>query len=235
MYFASRRLATALASRAFAELPASGAPAVNALIELLQITILLVVAVPLLAIVQPFMAPVEGIGIIVITILLMVVVVTRSARQMQGQIRNATRLIAIALSGAADATAPRGGIIRGPRHRHDYAGQPAPRQRGVGRRLAELDLHTSTGAVVVAIGRGDSEVVVPTGDEILRARRRAGAVPAPTRMPSRSCSARLIRHARVEAARPAVTGSMQSAREIGCIIALAVITFSRLQHSFRRG
>ncbi len=65
MYFAARRLATALASRAFAELPQSGAPIRSALIELLQITILLVVAVPLLAIVQPFMEPVEGIGIIV--------------------------------------------------------------------------------------------------------------------------------------------------------------------------
>jgi CPA2 family monovalent cation:H+ antiporter-2 len=29
-------------------------------------------------------------------------------------------------------------------------------------------LHTNSGAVVVAIGRADSEVVVPTGDEILR-------------------------------------------------------------------
>src|SRR5208337_741869 len=95
----SRRLATALASRALAELPQRGASAVKALIELLQITILLVAAVPLLAIVQPFMAPVEGIGIIVITIALMIVVVTRSARQMQGQIRNAARLIATALRG----------------------------------------------------------------------------------------------------------------------------------------
>jgi CPA2 family monovalent cation:H+ antiporter-2 len=39
---------------------------------------------------------------------------------------------------------------------------------GVGKSLAELDLHTNSGAVVVAIGRGDSEVVVPTGDEVLR-------------------------------------------------------------------
>jgi monovalent cation:H+ antiporter-2, CPA2 family len=166
MYFASRRLATALASRAFAELPPSGAPAVSALIELLQITILLVAAVPLLAIVQPFMAPVEGIGIIVITIVLMIVVVTRSARQMQGQLRNATRLIATALRGApADAggdsyEVPGIGMITPVPLRAD--------SEGVGKRLSELDLHTNSGAVVVAIGRADSEVVVPTGDEILR-------------------------------------------------------------------
>jgi CPA2 family monovalent cation:H+ antiporter-2 len=166
MYFASRRLATALASRAFAELPPSGAPAVNALVELLQITILLVAAVPLLAIVQPFMAPVEGIGIIVITIVLMIVVVTRSARQMQGQLRNATRLIATALRGAPVEV---GG------HSYEVPGigmiTPVPLRadsEGVGKKLSELDLHTNSGAVVVAIGRADSEVVVPTGDEILR-------------------------------------------------------------------
>jgi len=39
---------------------------------------------------------------------------------------------------------------------------------GVGKKLSELDLHSNSGAVVLAIGRGDSEVVVPTGDEILR-------------------------------------------------------------------
>ena len=167
MYFASRRLATALASRTFAELPVSGAPAVSALIELLQITILLVAAVPLLAIVQPFMAPVEGIGIIVITIILLIVVVTRSARQMQGQIRAATRLIVRAL----------GTVHAGPDGELSYdvpgIGMITPislraESEGVGRRLSELDLHTNSGAVVVAIGRGDSEVIVPTGDEILQ-------------------------------------------------------------------
>jgi K+:H+ antiporter len=167
MYFASRRLATALASRAFAELPPSGAPAVNAMIELLQITILLVAAVPLLAIVQPFMEPVEGIGIIVITLVLMIAVVTRSARQMQGQLRNATRLIATALRGAPaefggeSYQVPGIGMITPVQLRAD--------SEGIGKKLSELDLHTNSGAVVVAIGRNDSEVVVPTGDEILRA------------------------------------------------------------------
>jgi monovalent cation:H+ antiporter-2, CPA2 family len=167
MYFGARRLASALASRAFAELPPSGAPAVSAVIELLQITILLVAAVPLLAIVQPFMEPVEGIGIIVITSVLMIVAVTRGARRMQGQIRNATHLIRVALQGA-----PAG--IDG-QQSYEVPGigmiTPVPLRAdsdGVGKKLSELDLRTSSGAVVVAIGRPDSEVVVPTGDEILR-------------------------------------------------------------------
>jgi monovalent cation:H+ antiporter-2, CPA2 family len=167
MYFASRRLATALASRAFADLPPHGAPAVGALIELLQITILLVAAVPLLAIVQPFMQPVEGIGIIVITIGLLIVVVGRSARQMQGQIRNATRLMRFALRGAhAGAEGAQSYEVPG-------IGMITPvslnaDSEGIGKSLAELDLHTNSGAVVVAIERGDSEVVVPTGEEVLR-------------------------------------------------------------------
>jgi CPA2 family monovalent cation:H+ antiporter-2 len=163
MYFASRQLAKALAARAFGELPADGAPAVNASIELLQITILLVAAVPLLAIVQPFMAPVEGIGIIVITIVLMIVIVTRSARQMQGQIRNATRLIRAALGGAHAADSyevPGIGMITPIPIRSD--------SEGVGKKLSDLNLHSNSGAIVLAIGRGDSEVIVPTGDEILR-------------------------------------------------------------------
>ncbi|MGH7922984.1 MAG: cation:proton antiporter [Candidatus Binatus sp.] len=167
MYFAARRLAAALALRAFAVAPPRGAPVKGALIELLQIAILLVVAVPLLAIVQPFLEPVEGIGITVIAILLMTVIVSRSAHQMQGQIRNATRLIATALSGArADARGARSYEVPG-------VGTITPislraGSEGVGKKLSELDLHTSCGAVVVAIGRGDSEVVVPTGDEVLR-------------------------------------------------------------------
>ena len=166
MYFASRRLATALASRALAELPQRGASAVKALIELLQITILLVAAVPLLAIVQPFMAPVEGIGIIVITIALMIVVVTRSARQMQGQIRNAARLIATALRGTR--TGAEGESYEVPGIGMITPVLVRPDSDGVGRSLAQLDLHTISGAVVVAIGRGDAEVVAASGDEILR-------------------------------------------------------------------
>ena len=230
MYFAARRLATALASRAFVELPESGAPVKGALIELLQITILLVVAVPLLAIVQPFMEPVEGIGIIVITILLMIVVVTRSARQMQGQIRNATRIIRLALSGAhADAD---GAQSYDGAHSYEVPGigmitpiSLRTDSEGVGKKLSELDLHTNCGAVVVAIGRGDSEVVVPTGDEILR----------PGDVLELAGSTEAVATARRLIDTPRAQNSKRRREISGCIIAAAVITFSRLQNSFSRG
>jgi CPA2 family monovalent cation:H+ antiporter-2 len=41
--------------------------------------------------------------------------------------------------------------------------------RAVGRSLADLNLRGSTGATVLAIARGDSGLLVPTADEILRA------------------------------------------------------------------
>src|ERR1019366_928304 len=124
MYFASRRLATALASRALAELPSRGASAV------------------------------------------MIVVVTRSARQMQGQIRNASRLIASALR--ATRTGAEGESYEVPGIGMITPVLVRPDSDGVGRSLAELDLHTISGAVVVAIGRGDAEVVAASGEEILR-------------------------------------------------------------------
>jgi CPA2 family monovalent cation:H+ antiporter-2 len=98
LYVGSRRLATALASRAFAHQPGSDTNAARALIELLQVTILLVVTLPLLAIVQPFLEPVEGVGVFVISTALMTIAVTRSARRMQGQLGNAARLIAAAMT-----------------------------------------------------------------------------------------------------------------------------------------
>ena len=43
-----------------------------------------------------------------------------------------------------------------------------PESGAVGKPLAEIDLPTNTGAVIVAIVRGDSNVVVPNPDEVIR-------------------------------------------------------------------
>ena len=165
LYFGSRRLASALASRAFPDLSGDEMSAENAMIELLHITILLVAAVPLLAIVQPFMEPVEGIGIIVITIVLMTIVVARNARKIQDQMPKAARLIAAALRGSPAQS----GSYEVPGIGRVTPVSVAPSSGGVGKRLSEIDLHNQSGAVVVAIGRDGSEIIVPTGEEVLRA------------------------------------------------------------------
>jgi CPA2 family monovalent cation:H+ antiporter-2 len=169
LYFGSRRLATALASRAFPTLSGDEVSAEEPMIELLHVTILLVAAVPLLAIVQPFMAPVEGIGVIVITIVLMTIVVFRNARKIQEQMPNAARMIAAALGGSRTTrSSAEGGAYEVPGIGRLTPVSVSPNSRGVGRKLSEIDLHTKTGAVVIAIGRDGNEVIVPTGDEILR-------------------------------------------------------------------
>ncbi len=169
LYLGSHRLATALASRAFPNLTRDEMSAANAMIELLHVTILLVAAVPLLAIVQPFMDPVEGIGIIVISIVLMAIVVARNARRMQNQMLNAARLIAAALR-----SLPAGSGAEGRAYEVPGIGRLTPVSVGpssvvVGKQLSEIDLHTNSGAVVVAIGRDGAEVIVPTGEEVIRA------------------------------------------------------------------
>ncbi|HYL60590.1 MAG TPA: cation:proton antiporter [Candidatus Acidoferrales bacterium] len=172
MYFGARRLATTLAFRAFPLPPDSDTAPAEALIELLHVTVLLVVAMPLLAIVQPFMGAVEGMGIVVISTVLMVVVVTRNALRMQGQLSAAARMITAALGASRTAT---GAAANAEGHAYEVPGIGSltpvtvrPESVAIGRKLRDIDLHTQAGAVVVAIGRGGGDVIVPTGEEVLR-------------------------------------------------------------------
>jgi len=168
LYFGSRHLAVVLASRAFPTLSGDEMSAEEPMIELLHVTVLLVAAVPLLAIVQPFMAPVEGIGVIVITVVLLALIVFRNARKIQDQMPNAARMIAAALGGSRATSSAEGGAYEVPGIGRLTPVSIVPNSAGVGKRLSEIDLHTKTGAVVVAIGRDGNEVIVPTGEEILR-------------------------------------------------------------------
>jgi CPA2 family monovalent cation:H+ antiporter-2 len=168
IYFGSYRLATALASRAFPDLTADEMSADNAMIELLHVTILLLAVVPLLAILQPFLAPFEGIAIILITIVSLAIVVARNARRMQTQMREAARLIAAALGGSRTGSGAGGRSYEVPGIGRLTPITVAPSSSGVGKRLSEIDLHNHSGAVVVAIGRDGSEIIVPTGEEVLR-------------------------------------------------------------------
>jgi K+/H+ antiporter YhaU regulatory subunit KhtT len=114
------------------------------------------------------MAPVEGVGVIVITIVLLTLVVFRNARKIQNQMPNAARLIAAALSGSRAGSTAERGAYEVPGIGRLTPVSVGPNSGGVGKRLSEIDLHTKTGAVVVAIGRDGNEVIIPTGEEILR-------------------------------------------------------------------
>jgi CPA2 family monovalent cation:H+ antiporter-2 len=167
MYLGAHRLSEGLVRRA---VPADGggAPggAVEAMVGVLQATILLVVAMPTLAVVQPFVEPVEGIGAIAITAVLMAIVIWRSTRRLQGQMATVGRLLGTMLSRAAADRASREpreipglGIVTPVRI---AAGSAA-----IGQTLAEINLRATTGASAIAISRGAGEVIVPTGEERL--------------------------------------------------------------------
>jgi monovalent cation:H+ antiporter-2, CPA2 family len=175
IYSGSHRLARALAIRALpaakrATLEVGWGDAERALVEMLQLTILFGVLGPLLAVVQPFMEEVEGIGIFVIAIALMSIVVTRSARLIQGQMRAAIGLLAASLAEQHDAETEES------THRHEVAGlgsltgvrveHGAP---GAGKSLRELDLTAATGATVVAIERPDGGLITPGDADVIAA------------------------------------------------------------------
>ena len=162
MYAGARNLAQAIAARAFpAGTSAAPSPAAEALVAVLHATILLVTVMPLLAIVQPFLEPVEGIGAIVIGLALMVFVIWRSARKLQGNLRAVADLIGAAF--AASRNSP---------HEVPGFGTVTPivlsvGAAAIGKTLADLDLRAATGATAVAIARNGGTVFVPSGEEVL--------------------------------------------------------------------
>jgi monovalent cation:H+ antiporter-2, CPA2 family len=162
MYLGSRNIARAIAARAFpAGTGAAPSPAAEALVAVLHATILLVTVMPLLAIVQPFLEPVEGVGAIVIGVVLMVFVIWRSARKLQGNLGAVADLIAAAFASSRNSP-----------HEVPGLGTVTPIMLGagaaaIGRTLAEIDLRAATGATAIAIARNAGPVIVPSGEEVL--------------------------------------------------------------------
>lgn len=160
LYFATRRLASILAARAIGPRADEQAPQPQreALIEMIQTAILSAVTVVLLAIVQPFLEPVDGVIVLVLAAGAVCYVTWRSLRRTMGQMGDAARL----LVGALTRTAPAEFAALAPMRLE--SGNPA-----IGRTVGELDLEASTGAVIAAIARGRDNFVVPDADEVLRA------------------------------------------------------------------
>ncbi len=172
VYRATGRLAIALAARAVPEGAADDQvrpPGWESLVEIMQVAMLIVVTVVVLAIVQPFLQPLEGVVVLVLAIVAMCIVTWRGVSRTLGQMREAARLIGRALAVEHAQTSPGKlqeevipglGVIVPVRLE---PGSPAS-----GRTIADLHLPSSTGAVVVAIGRGQDGLVVPGHNEVLR-------------------------------------------------------------------
>jgi CPA2 family monovalent cation:H+ antiporter-2 len=177
----ARALGVALAAEA---LPAPGGGTLDlaaaprrALLVTLQIAILLVAGIPVVAVVQPFLPSVEGVGILLVALALLVLPLWRSATNLEGHVRAGAQVILERLAAESAAThEPEVGRRPGdvsagllPGLGNARAVRLRDGARAIGRTLRELDLRGLTGATIIAIDRDPADVVYPSADERLRA------------------------------------------------------------------
>ncbi|HYN81368.1 MAG TPA: cation:proton antiporter [Gemmatimonadaceae bacterium] len=186
IFRSARRLGFILAVRA---LPSAGRRAVDfagaprrALVAILQLAMLMLVAVPLLAVTQPFLPLYPGIALILVVILLLGIGLWRSALNLQGHAQAGAQMIVSALapqvledeSDLMMKTMEHVALML-PGLGDPEAVRIAVNSPAVERTLAELNIRGLTGATVLAITRLDSRipgepmklVQVPSGSERL--------------------------------------------------------------------
>jgi CPA2 family monovalent cation:H+ antiporter-2 len=168
-----RALGRALAAAALPEptdqLDLAKAPR-RALVVTLQLSILLVLSLPLLALVQPFVSPWYGAAALGVVLAVLGVAFWRSAANLDEHARAGAQVVLEALASQAGGAPDLGPV----RTLLPGLGDLTPvtldgDSPAVGKTLAELNLRGLTGATVIAITRGDEGVVWPTGHEKLRA------------------------------------------------------------------
>jgi monovalent cation:H+ antiporter-2, CPA2 family len=186
IFRSARRLGFILAVRA---LPSAGRRAVDfaaaprrALVAILQLAMLMLVAVPLLAVTQPFLPLYPGIALILVVVVLLGIGLWRSALNLQGHAQAGAQMIVSALapqvledeSDLMMKTMEHVALML-PGLGDPEAVRIAVNSPAVERTLAELNIRGLTGATVLAITRLDSRipgepmklVQVPSGSERL--------------------------------------------------------------------
>jgi len=186
IFRSARRLGFILAVRA---LPRAGRRAVDfaaaprrALVAILQLAMLMLVAVPLFAITQPFLPRYPGFALLFVVIVLLGAVLWKSALNLQGHAQAGAEMIVAALASQVldDETDAMTRTMEQVALMLPGLGDPevvriAVNSPAVERTLAELNIRGLTGATVLAITRGDSraeggpagQVGVPSGHERL--------------------------------------------------------------------
>lgn len=176
----SRALGQHLARRSFPDpepgrLDRAAAPR-RGMVVAVQLTAVLVVGGPVVAVTQPFLPPFMGLGFLGVCLLLLAVALWRSAANLQGHVRAAAEVLVDALGRHARQDGPGGGE-RALRRAYELLpglGEPVSMtltaaHAAVGHALSDLELRGRTGATIIAISRGEDVVLVPDGREELRA------------------------------------------------------------------
>jgi len=176
----ARHIALALTARAMpkaepGKLDLAAAPR-RALEVTLQVGIVLLVGMPALAIVQPFLPSLPVGAVLAGALLLSGIWFWRGAANLEGHVQAVSEVIADVL---AKQTGPRytegdAHALRRIREVVPGLGNIVPLRLGlgshcVGKTLAELDVGSQTGATILVILRDDGEALIPAGKDILRA------------------------------------------------------------------
>jgi CPA2 family monovalent cation:H+ antiporter-2 len=140
----------------------------RALVAGVQLALLLGVGLPSVAVMQPFLPFLPGLGVLLALVLLAFVGLWRSAGNLQGHVQAGTALILEVLSG--QGRTERGPNLDAVRELLPGLGTPTPIQLSpehgaVGHSVQALDLHGRSGAVLLCISRGEGGVVAPTGEQ----------------------------------------------------------------------
>ena len=174
----ARRLAAVLAGAVLQNAPEgridpAAAPR-RVLIGAIQLTIVLSVGAPLVAVTQPFLPGPQAAGALVMLLVALAFAFWRSAANLQGHVRAGAQVIAEVLRSQAAGPRPAEGKpleqveallpgMGGP-----VALALAPGSPAVGRSLAQLNVRGLTGATVLEIHRSDEDVLVPGANHVLR-------------------------------------------------------------------
>jgi CPA2 family monovalent cation:H+ antiporter-2 len=140
------------------------------LVVAMQLALVLAAGLPVVAVTVPFLPRFTGAIALLLVLIVLGVMLWRSAANLQGHVRAGAEVIVEALAAQTADPAP----LTGVRELLPGMGEPVtltidPASPSVGRSLAEVNLRGSTGATILAIHRAGGAVTLPTAREVLHA------------------------------------------------------------------
>lgn len=178
LYRLIRALGQALAVAALPEAGEGEVDFANAprrvFVVILQLGITLLVLLPMMAILQPFVPAIKGGAPLLALVIVAGIAFWRNATQLQGHVRAGAQALVAAVAVPGASTAEQAEMLDQMEQVLPGLGDFAPyaldaRNHWVGRSLAEVNLRGATGATVLAIRRGEEAVLTPTGHDTLAA------------------------------------------------------------------
>jgi CPA2 family monovalent cation:H+ antiporter-2 len=147
----------------------------RAFVVMLQLAIVLVVGLPLLALTQPFLPRWIAASTLGVLLIFLGIMLWRNATNLQGHIRAGAELVVEALAKQSHKRSSMSGEmpLMEIKHLLPGLGEPVPLRLdehsfAVGKTLSQLNVRGLTGASVLAIVRGEENVIMPSASEHLR-------------------------------------------------------------------